>query len=197
MVNKIINHKFLILLLLVLAAGVAVVWWVAQSTDKRMRAILLEKARIAAQAINIQHVISLSGSEKDLGTPDYIRIKSQLTSMRNAMHQCRFLYLMGQRSDGAVFFFVDSFPVDSEDYALPGLVYNEVPDSYLRIFATKQKAVVGPVTDRWGTLITALVPLTDPQTKKIQSKPSRKVRKNIDYFLKTLRLESSTMTSKA
>ena len=167
MVNKIINHKFLILLLLVLAAGVAVVWWVAQSTDKRMRAILLEKARIAAQAINIQHVISLSGSEKDLGTPDYIRIKSQLTSMRNAMHQCRFLYLMGQRSDGAVFFFVDSLPVDSEDYALPGLVYNEVPDSYLRIFATKQKAVVGPVTDRWGTLTTALVPLTDPQTKKI------------------------------
>jgi len=134
-------------------------WWVAHSTDKRMRAELLQQARIAAQAINIERVASLSGSEKDLNTPGYQRIKSQLALMRNARHKCRFLYLMGQRSDGVVFFFVDSLPADSKNYALPGLVYREVSDSYLRTFDTKKEAVVGPVTDRWGTLVTALIPL--------------------------------------
>jgi len=139
-------------------------WWVAHSTDKRMRAELLEQARIAAQAINIERVASLSGSEKDLNTPAYQRIKSQLALMRKARHQCRFLYLMGQQSDGAVFFFVDSLPADSENYAPPGLVYEEVSDFYLRTFDTKQEAVVGPVTDRWGTLVTALIPLRAPHT---------------------------------
>ncbi len=134
-------------------------WWVAHSTDKRMRAELLEQARIATQAINIERVASLSGSEKDLNTPAYQRIKSQLALMRNARHKCRFLYLMGQRSDGVVFFFVDSLPADSEDYTPPGLVYKEVSDSYLRTFDTKKEAVVGPVTDRWGILVTALIPL--------------------------------------
>ena len=161
---KRINRRILILLLLVLAVGVALMWWGAHSTDKRMRAELLEQARIAAQAINIERVAALSGLEQDLNTPGYQRIKSQLSLMRNARHQCRFLYLMGQRSDGVVFFFVDSLPADSEDYAPPGLVYEEVSDSYLRTFNTKQEAVVGPVTDRWGTLVTALIPLRAPHT---------------------------------
>jgi len=39
------------------------------------------------------------------------------------------------------------------------LVYKEVSDSYLRTFDTKKEAVVGPVTDRWGILVTALIPL--------------------------------------
>ena len=165
MVN-IINRRILILLLLVLGVGVAFIWREAQSTDKLMREAFLEHENVAAQAINLQRVVSLSGSEKDLGNPDYMRIKLQLSLMRNAMYQCRFLYLMGQRSDGTVFFFADSLSEDSEDYAPPGLVYTEVPDSYRHVFDTRQEAVIGPVTDRWGTLMTALVPLIDPQTKK-------------------------------
>ena len=162
---KRINRRILIWLLIVFAVGVVLIWWVARSTDKRMRAELLEQASIVARAINIERVASLTGSEKDLNTPAYQRIKSQLALMRNAKHKCRFLYLMGQRSDGVVFFFVDSLPADSEDYAPPGLVYKEVSDSYLRTFDTKKAAVVGPVTDRWGTLVTALIPLKTRHTE--------------------------------
>ncbi|OQY12368.1 MAG: hypothetical protein B6I31_03290 [Desulfobacteraceae bacterium 4572_19] len=164
---KNINRKILISSLLVLTVGVASMYWVAQSADKHLREILLEQARIVAQAINVQRVASLSGSENDLSTPAYIRIKSQLSLMRNAIHQCRFLYLLGQRVDDVVFFFVDSLPVNSKDYAPPGLIYDEVSDSSLHIFASKKEGITGPVTDRWGVFITALVPISDPQTKKI------------------------------
>jgi len=165
--NKIINRRLIILLLFVLAVGVTFMWWVAYSTDKRMRDELLVQARIAAHAISIKQIISLSGSENDLNTSAYQRIKLQLASMRNAGYKCRFLYLMGRRPDGVVFFFVDSLPEDSKDYAPPGLIYEEVSDSYRRIFDTKYESVVGPVTDRWGTLVTALIPLRDPHTENL------------------------------
>jgi two-component system, cell cycle sensor histidine kinase and response regulator CckA len=109
----------------------------------------------------------LSGSEEDLGTSDYLQLKEQLASMRLAGPGCRCLYLMGRRADGVVFFFADSLQPSSEEYAPPGLIYAEVPDPYLRVFATGQEAVVGPVADRWGTSVTALVPLTDPQTDEL------------------------------
>ncbi len=160
--NKIINRRILILLIFVSAIGIAIIWWVANSADKHMRVELLTQARIAAQAINIKYVASLTGSEKDLKNPAYHLIKNQMRAMRKAIKKCKFLYLMGRRSDGVVFFFADSLPPDAKDYAPPGLVYDEVSDSYLRIFEINDEAVVGPVTDRWGTLITALVPLRDP-----------------------------------
>jgi len=142
-------------------------WWVAQSKDERMRAELLQQARITAQAIFVDKITSLSGSKKDLGTAAYQRIKSQLASMRKARHKCKFLYLMGRSSDGNVFFFVDSLPPNSEDYTTPGLSYDEVPKSYLHAFDTRHESVVGPVTDRWGTLITALIPITSPDSDRL------------------------------
>lgn len=160
--NKKIDRRILILLIFILAIGIAIIWWIANSTANQMRTELLIHATIAAQAINIKYVASLSGSEEDLNKPAYQRIKNQLASMREAIEKCRFLYLMGRRSDGKVFIFADSLTPDSKDYAPPGLVYDEVSDCYIRTFENNGEAVVGPVTDRWGTLITALVPLKDP-----------------------------------
>ncbi|WP_435550015.1 hypothetical protein [Desulfobacterium sp. N47] len=102
--NKIINRRLIILLLPVLVVGVAFMWWMAHSTNRDMRDQLLIQARVAARAINIKHITSLSGLEDDLNTHAYQSIKSQLALMRNAGYKCRFLYLMGQRSDGVVFF---------------------------------------------------------------------------------------------
>jgi hypothetical protein len=52
--------------------------------------------------------------------------RTLLTQIRQAHGTCRFLYLMGRKSDGSVFFFLDSQPLDSEDYAPPGLIYEEI-----------------------------------------------------------------------
>ena len=115
---------------------------------------MLQQARIAAQAISAEDLSSLTASEKDLEAIPYRRIKSQLAAMREARPHCRFLYLMGRHAGGKVFSFVDSLPEDSDDYAPPGLIYEEVSASYLNVLDTGKEAVVGPVTDRWGTLET-------------------------------------------
>jgi len=161
---KSINRGIVILLLLVIAVGVMVMWWVVHKTDKNMRSALLEQARISAMALNIDRVSSLTGSEDDLDSLHYQRLKIQLTLVRQARHECRFLYLMGQQANGEVFFFADSLPAESKDYAPPGMVYEEVPGSYLQTFDSKKEKVVGPITDRWGILVTALVPVISPIT---------------------------------
>ncbi len=159
MTFKSINSRIVVLLLLIIATGLMIIWWVAHKVDKDMRSDLLKQARISAKAINIERVSALTGSDRDIDSIHYHRLKIQLAQIRNAIRECRFLYLMGRHADGEVFFFVDSLPTDSKDYAPPGTIYEEISDSYLKTFDTKQENVVGPITDRWGTLITALIPI--------------------------------------
>lgn len=71
---------------------------------------------------------------------------------------------MGQRADGTVFFLVDSLEETHVDYASPGLVYDEVSKEYLNAFHLQKELVAGPVVDRWGKLVTALIPIINSDT---------------------------------
>jgi len=148
----------------VLIVGALFIWWTVAQVDREMRADLLKQARLVTQAINFKNLQALSGTMEDLESPSYQRLKEQLAAVRLANPQCRFFYLMGRKVDGTVFFFLDSEPADSKEYSPPGQVYTEVPTSYRRVFDTKDGAVLGPDIDRWGTWVSALVPIINPQT---------------------------------
>ena len=151
-------------LLAILATGAMLAWWAMSQSDQERRAALLQQARVVAQAVIVERVQALSGTEADLTKPNYLRLKDQLAATRAVNRQCRFLYLMGRKTDGTVFFFADSEPTDSKDYSPPGQVYEEVSEGYRRVFETRAEAVAGPVADRWGVWVSALIPLVDPQT---------------------------------
>jgi PAS domain S-box-containing protein len=169
------------LFLAIFIAGALLAWWMAVQADRRMRADLLQQTQMVAQAVEIGRIQALSGTAADLDNPVYLRLKEQLATVRSAYPQCRFIYLIGRRAyqnaaagqpapavtaqaDNAVFFFVDSEPSGSKDYSPPGQIYAEVPEGYRRVFSSRTAAVAGPVTDRWGTWVTSLVPIHDPQT---------------------------------
>jgi PAS domain S-box-containing protein len=73
---------------------------------------------------------------------------------------------MGRDDNGRVFFYADSEPIDSPGYSPPGDVYEDVPAEYVSVFGETSACTAGPVTDRRGTRMSALVPLTDPNTDK-------------------------------
>ena len=158
-----LSRSALLTLLLVVAGGLFAWWMVAQS-DRELRASLLQQARTVAQAVNRDQVQALTGTAADLDRPDYQRLKEQFTGVRLTLPQCRFLYLLGRHPDGTVFFMVDSEPPTSKDYSPPGQVYAEVPAAFRRGFDSKVAAVEGPVRDRWGRWVSAVVPLLDPRT---------------------------------
>jgi len=151
----------------VLLAGALLAWWSVQTADRRLREDLLRHTRLVAQAIDVRRVKALSGTEMDLGLPEYQRFKQQLAATLTVFPHCRFLYLMGRRADGKVFFYADSEQAGSPDESPAGQIYEEISPEYLRVFAEAGEAAVGPVTDRWGSWITALIPLVDPTTGRL------------------------------
>lgn len=151
----------------VLIGGTLSSWWMASRADRLMRRDLLTQARMVAGAVNRERVQSLAGNEGDLDNPDYHVLKSQFAQVLRANGKCRFIYLMGRRPDGTVFILVDSEPADSRDYSPPGQEYPEISASFLRVFSTRSGTVEGPVHDRWGSWVSALVPLVDPREARL------------------------------
>ncbi|MFH0945712.1 MAG: cache domain-containing protein, partial [Planctomycetota bacterium] len=154
------------LLALLVAVGVAVFFshWVIHRSDRGLRDHLAAQVRLVAGALDIQDLQALSGTEADLGRPEYLHLKGELARSKLAHDKCRFVYLLGRLPDGAVFFFADNEPVGAEHESPAGQIYQEASPDCLRAFDARCGLVEGPLTDRWGTWVTALAPLTDPET---------------------------------
>ena len=161
-----IQHSLRLSLLLISAVALFA-WWMAARTDQEMRRELLALTGMLGQAVNTEHAADLTGTAADLNTHGYQEIKAQLAAIRSANPRCRFLYLVGRKTDRTIFFLADSEPVNSPDYSPPGEIYPEASAVFHRVFDAGQSGVEGPLPDRWGIWVSAVVPLTNPQTGKV------------------------------
>ncbi len=161
-------HSFRLLL-----AAVAVVLiggatlWAAYRADRDLRAELLLQTRLVAQAVDLERVAALTGTEADLASPDYVDLKEQMSAIRLGNPNGRFIYLLGLNAEGQVIFFVDSEPEQSKYHSPPGQIYEDVSDELLDSFALRQAFVEGPLPDERGVWVSALVPIIDPKTGSV------------------------------
>ena len=132
--------------------------------DRHLRAELLLQVRMVAAAIDGNRVKTLTGSESDLDSPDYRYLKDQFAAIRAAHPKCRFMYLMGRKPDGRVMFLLDAEPETSPDFSPPGQIYEEATAALLRVFTARAASVEGPISDRWGSWVSALTPLPGRET---------------------------------
>lgn len=154
-------------LLAVALGGVLLGLWEIRVADRRVRDDLLEQATLLSWAIRADQVDALTGSEADLATPTYQRIKAQLMQARSLFPACRFLYILGKDSAGKRVFLADSEDLDSTDYSPPGQPFEDQSPGLDNAFASEKPVVEGPITDRWGTWISALVPLYHPMDEHV------------------------------
>jgi len=148
-------------LLIIFILGLIVTWFTWDYINKKLSDEALEQARIIARSINIDQLQKLSSDSKDLTRYEYYDIKNKLQYIREGHSNCRFLYIMGQKNDGTIFFYVDSQPEGSKDGVTPGLIYEEVSEEYKVTFNEGKEQTVGPIEDRWGKLVTSLIPIYD------------------------------------
>jgi PAS domain S-box-containing protein len=151
------THWAVLLLLAMASAVLLVLLW--QDGDTRLRADLQQRAELVARAINPARIEALTGSAVDLQSPDYRRLKKQLTEVRAADPRYRFLYVLRARADGEIQIAVDSEPEASADYSPPGMPYTEVTDSLRQAVIQGVPRVDGPERDRWGVWVSALAPV--------------------------------------
>jgi PAS domain S-box-containing protein len=140
-----------------------------RDADQQHRVALLNQATLITESLNPALITQLTGTDADLSSPAYQTLKHQLMLMRQAHHQCRFVYLMSRRPNGEVYFLVDSEPPESEDYSPPGQVYHEADEVEAALFDNGSSLVVGPTVDRWGSWVTALVGMTDQKTGRVMA----------------------------
>ena len=151
----------------VVAIGGVTAWWSVSLADSRMRGTLLQQTALAARQIHIADLGRLSGSSADLDQPEYRQLKAQLISMRSVDPSRRFVYVTGRNAKGELFFYADSEPPGSQDYSPPGEVYEEATGEFQSMYDSGTGLVEGPASDRWGTWVSALVPLIDTKTGKV------------------------------
>ncbi len=135
-------------------------WLVVRYADRSMRADLLQRARLIAAIVHVEHLAKLTGTEIDLLSPDYHQLKRELVQAHEADPRSRFLYLMGLASDGRVFFYVDSELPESADYSPPGQIYEDATPVLIQALAQEREATEGPTRDAWGNWVSALVPVS-------------------------------------
>lgn len=142
-------------------------WWIYRHADLQMREDLVRQAEIVARSINVDLIKSLQADISDENTPGYKKLKNRLTHLRYANPRCRFLYIMGRSTDGKIFIYVDSEPSGSEDESPPGQTYDEAPPSFHEVFQTARSDAVGPLKDRWGSWVSAAIPIVNGTTGEL------------------------------
>ena len=162
-----LNKWLIIAIIVILASGMVLTLWTVQQEENLLRADLLTKTRLMQGGIDTGYVKALTGTEADLVSPNYHALKGQMIQVQSADPQIRFIYILGQRPDGTIFFLIDAEPPESGDYSPPGQVYPEASAILLNAFTSGTETTEGPLTDRWGTWVSGLVPIRDSQTDKV------------------------------
>jgi PAS domain S-box-containing protein len=122
------------------------------------RNLITQKASDLAQAMDPRTIQMLGINRKDYDNPYYQRLKRELLRLGKAFEQYRFIYLMVRDKNGVIRFFIDDVDPGESDYVSPGEPFPEAPATLVQMFDSglPQNSITGPVSDRWGTWITAL-----------------------------------------
>jgi PAS domain S-box-containing protein len=145
---------------MVVVSGYFVTAWAGHDRERERRRDIIYLVKTGVAAMHTQRIARLTGTEADLPSPDYQRLKEQLVKMKKAVESARFYYLMRLDGDKAVFL-VDSESPASSGYSPPGQAYDEVTGEVRAALKSRYPVVTGPTKDRWGTWISALAPVFD------------------------------------
>lgn len=157
---------FLSVTLLVMLIGSLYLLFAWNKYESAARQEGIQLAQSLEALLHPDHIMALSGSAGDIENPDYTMIKLSLIRLDRTTNPIRFAYLMREQM-GQIIFLADSVLPEDPDYSPPGQVYYEV-DEWTRIPLTKgQTVVTPPSTDRWGTWISVITPVRDPQSGRI------------------------------
>ncbi len=141
--------------------------WNIYLQDQKKRDDLLQQAENISQAIDSAVLQQLSGTPKDQSSPYYQQLKQQLMATRRIYPDVRFMYILSQKEDGNVFFYIDSEPSGSPDESLPGDLFTDLGKDIIETLKTGSSVALGPGTDAYGTWITAFSPIRDSSSGEV------------------------------
>lgn len=154
---------FLFFIILIAIFGSLISWYTYKNAKDETVESLIARTDTISQLIEELDLSSLSFSAKDLENPLYQKLKRHFMNARSVNDDVRFIYIF-VKDEGVVKFVIDSEPEDSEDYSPPGQVYEEAEEQgeIKHVFNTGESVVQPAYSDRWGTWITGLSAIKNP-----------------------------------
>lgn len=156
---KLFFSASLLFLLILGAAAVYGVWTYSLNATEEDA---IQLAMVAEAGFDEGLLQTLEVSENDLNNKVYQDIKYNLSEIAKAHQEIRFAYILVLK-DEKIYFVADSEPADSKDYSPPGQEYTEAQPALYRSFESAD-TLIESNSDRWGTWVTVLVPMTDRET---------------------------------
>ena len=142
---------------LILIVGFAVAERAGTWSGRQVRSNFLSRAETAAAALD-PHVVAKLAAAPDPGkVPEYEKVAAVLTRTKNMSSETRYAYIMGRRGHDIIFLAEGRY----EEASNPGDPYPEASPAMRASFDQGLPFVEGPLKDRWGDWVSALVPLKD------------------------------------
>jgi PAS domain S-box-containing protein len=139
--------------------------WQVKSEDAALRQALLRQAEVMAQTINPEAVKTLAFTLDDRQNPEFLRLRQQMIGYGRVIRQ-RSLYSMALR-DGTLIFGPENLAEDDPMASPPGTAYLQPSPQNFKVFQDGNSCVFGPITDEYGTFVTAVAPVLDPRSGKV------------------------------
>ena len=164
--TKLISIKEIVIYLLVIFSGLLYILFIWQTTRQQENNKILQIARSIEASLPKDELKYLPELPDELNKNSYQQLKNTLIKVIQVTEKARFAYLYLERN-GELYFIVDSESETSADYSPTGQKFTEASPIDKKPFADGQALVTDPVTDRWGTWISAEVPIKDSQTGQV------------------------------
>ncbi len=168
----IIKRYFWIFASLIILLGGTIGYKLDRYSQKIKRNDIERVAKTLSVAINYQNIEALKGDSSDIQTPEYKRLKEQLTMVLDKNSEYRFIYLM-RIKEGKVIFLLDnqstqnSIKTLDSSLASVGQIYEDTTTGLMNVFRDHRATVTGPEKDIWGTFYSGLAPVISPKTGEL------------------------------
>jgi signal transduction histidine kinase/ActR/RegA family two-component response regulator len=160
---------FTVSLCFLLLAFVSIVVTI-QKADDRIRHVLLISVNLIAESIQKSDLEKLVGGKTEEQKLAAARIQEQLSRQILSSDRFAYIYIMERDANGDIRFLVDAQrPENETPPAAFGELYPEASDELKAIFDNKTAFVEGPLQDSWGTWVSPIVPIIDPDTGEVQA----------------------------
>ncbi|KUL20640.1 response regulator [Chlorobium limicola] len=161
------NLSSSILAVILLLSVLLLSGWAIYVADRQLRAGLLAEMKMMRHEIGDFELQALTGTPADLDKSGYRDLKSHFSSVCRVREKCRFVYLIGMKPDGTLFFYADSEPEGSPDISPPGQIYQEASVCLRHVFTSGKADVEGPLPDRWGIWVSGFLPVVDSRSGNV------------------------------
>ncbi len=152
----------------VLCCGWLVTMVISGSVDRNQKDDFRITAEAIASGIGMENLKKLNGDPADLKTAEYKVIRDYLRQFEGAGREIRWFYLTRIRK-GKIYFTLDSSPEEKSYFSRPGTVYASPPPELYDVFKGGKPVACGPYSDKWGSFVSAFIPIINPETKRVDT----------------------------